>query len=84
VGGCGYKALLVINGTADVYVFATAGTKKWDTCAPEAIIKAAGGTLTDMKGVPINYSPVGDVNNLNGIVASLENHERYIQLLNVQ
>ena len=33
------------------YVFASPGCKKWDTCAPEALLKAKGGTLTDMHGM---------------------------------
>jgi len=49
VGGAGHKALLVLEGKADLYLFTSIGTKKWDTCAPEAIIKAAGGSLTDKR-----------------------------------
>ena len=31
------------------------GCKKWDTCAPEAILHAMGGKLTDMKGQDYQY-----------------------------
>lgn len=34
VGGAGYKVLALLEGTADVYLYPTPGTKKWDTCAP--------------------------------------------------
>ena len=37
-------------GNADAYVFASKGCKKWDTCAPEAVLCAAGGELTDIHG----------------------------------
>ena len=40
------KVLRVIEGDAHAYVFASPGTKKWDTCAPEAILVAMGGRLT--------------------------------------
>ena len=33
----------------------TLGCKKWDTCAPEAILHAMGGKLTDMKGQTYQY-----------------------------
>lgn len=49
-GGAGYKILLVMERKADVYVLPGRGTKKWDTCAPEAILRAAGGKLTDVDG----------------------------------
>ena len=31
------------------------GCKKWDTCAPEAILHALGGKLTDIKGEKYKY-----------------------------
>ena len=42
-GGAGNKMLLVLEGAADAYVYPSTGTKKWDTCAGDAIIRAAGG-----------------------------------------
>lgn len=47
--------MLLLEGKAHVYVFASPGCKKWDTCAPQAILEAAGGTLTDIKGALIPY-----------------------------
>lgn len=38
-GGCGNKVVLVLNGIADVYIYPSSGTKKWDTCAPEALLR---------------------------------------------
>jgi 3'-phosphoadenosine 5'-phosphosulfate (PAPS) 3'-phosphatase len=35
-GGAGYKFLTILDGLADVYVYPVDGTKRWDTCAPEA------------------------------------------------
>ena len=37
-------AMLVLEGIADVYVFPKEGCKLWDTCAPHALLLAAGGT----------------------------------------
>lgn len=35
VGGTGFKALLVLEGLADAYLYAQSGTKRWDSCAVE-------------------------------------------------
>lgn len=59
VGGAGNKAILLMEGLAHAYVFASHGCKKWDTCAPEAVLNAMGGRLTDMDGK--NYSYDKDV-----------------------
>ncbi|VDN06770.1 unnamed protein product [Thelazia callipaeda] len=40
-GGVGFKVLKCLEGAA-AYIFASAGCKKWDTCAPEAVITASG------------------------------------------
>ncbi|XP_055531078.1 3'(2'),5'-bisphosphate nucleotidase 1 [Wyeomyia smithii] len=55
VGGAGYKVLQLLEGNAHAYVFASAGCKKWDTCAPEAVLEAQGGTLTDILGRHYRY-----------------------------
>ena len=42
VGGAGHKVQLLMEGHAHCYVFCSPGCKKWDTCAPEAILHAIG------------------------------------------
>ena len=49
-GGAGGKTLMVIEGVADAYVYPTLGTKKWDTCACEAVLLSIGGKLTTPQG----------------------------------
>ena len=70
VGGAGNKVLMVIEGKADAYVYATSGTKKWDTCAGEALLKARGGCMSDSRGSSIPYHPEGELANVHGLVAS--------------
>ncbi|ODM91665.1 3'(2'),5'-bisphosphate nucleotidase 1 [Orchesella cincta] len=67
VGGTGHKALFLVEGVANAYVFASKGLKKWDTCAIEALITAVGGRV--------------DYMNEGGLVATApgENHDWYIQ-----
>lgn len=43
--GAGYKILAVITGLADAYILSKNSTFKWDTCGPQAILRALGGDL---------------------------------------
>ena len=55
-GSAGLKATDVASGRADFYLHPNQAGKLWDTCAPEAIVRAAGGTCTDATGRPIDYT----------------------------
>ena len=81
VGGCGHKVMLLIEGKAHAYVFASPGCKKWDTCAPEALLHACGGRLTDMNGNFIRYLVNEPRPNTTGILATAENHQWYLDRL---
>lgn len=70
VGGAGHKVLLLIEGRAHAYVFASPGCKKWDTAAPEAVLRAAGGNLTDIRGVNIPYEVDVPRRNSSGVLAT--------------
>ncbi|CAJ0608468.1 unnamed protein product [Cylicocyclus nassatus] len=78
-GGAGFKVLKVLEGCA-AYVFASQGCKKWDTCAVEAVLTAAGGRLTDISGRDLHYDADVQRNNTGGVVASAPwvKHEDYI------
>jgi len=67
-GSIGVKVGLICEGRADVYIQGR-GTSLWDTCAPEAILHAAGGKMTDSLGHPFRYD-VAEVRNLEGVVAT--------------
>ncbi|KRY33122.1 3'(2'),5'-bisphosphate nucleotidase 1 [Trichinella spiralis] len=84
VGGAGNKVLMLIEGEAHAYVFPGTGTKKWDTCAAECILSAAGGRMTDLCGNEIDYSSDVNVNNLQGILATAPtvDHEKYASFSN--
>jgi len=83
VGGCGYKSIIVIIGEADVYYYPSRGTNKWDTCAPEALLKCVGGTLTDIYGNPINYGRDQPVGHENGIIVSKRHHDEILNRLKI-
>jgi 3'(2'), 5'-bisphosphate nucleotidase len=54
-GSVGLKVARVVTGDADIYIHPTRGAKKWDACAPAAILHAAGGKFTDLDGNDIDY-----------------------------
>ncbi|KAK4336799.1 hypothetical protein RND71_043578 [Anisodus tanguticus] len=68
-GGAGYKSLLVLEGQADTYLYPSPGCKKWDTCAPEAIINSVGGKLTNIMGESYDYKKDVMYNNSTGVLA---------------
>ncbi|HEV7557066.1 MAG TPA: 3'(2'),5'-bisphosphate nucleotidase CysQ [Kofleriaceae bacterium] len=67
VGSVGVKLCLIAQASRDLYVNPTAKTKAWDTCAPEAILVAAGGRLTDLSGALVDYHVVAPQR---GLIAS--------------
>ena len=63
-------------------MFPFGGTKKWDSCAVEAILIEAGGACTQMNGEPIWYDESSnDFNNANGFIGTV-NTALHLQLLN--
>ncbi|XP_075982664.1 3'(2'),5'-bisphosphate nucleotidase 1 isoform X1 [Anticarsia gemmatalis] len=81
VGGAGYKVLQLLEGNASIYVFASPGCKKWDTCAPEAVLSAAGGKLTDILGNFYKYGAAESHPNKTGVLAAV-NDELHSYALN--
>lgn len=56
LGGTGQKCLAVAEGRADVAIMNLASSS-WDTCAPEALVRAAGGEVTDLFGERLIHQP---------------------------
>ena len=78
-GGAGYKTLSVLSGAADLYLHVTK-IKKWDICAPNALLSAVDGTMTTLEGKGINYSGEGGAANEKGLLASRDK-EGHSQML---
>ncbi|XP_066996413.2 3'(2'),5'-bisphosphate nucleotidase 1 [Anabrus simplex] len=83
VGGAGHKVMLLMEGKVHAYVFASPGCKRWDTCAPEAILVAMGGQLTDIHGNLYPYNKNTPHQNSKGVLATGRNqdHEWYLRNL---
>jgi 3'(2'), 5'-bisphosphate nucleotidase len=54
-GSVGLKAGLVAEGAADLYLHPSSKSWRWDCCAPEAVLRGAGGVLTEFSGAPLRY-----------------------------
>lgn len=68
-GSVGLKIGLIGQKLCDLYIHLSPRTKHWDTCAPEIILREAGGQMTDLFGEKIIYN-TPDVHNLNGVLAT--------------
>lgn len=54
-GSVGFKVAMLLFGKADAYVHKK-GLKEWDTCAPEAVARAAGFAVCRFDGQPHRYN----------------------------
>jgi len=81
-GGAGYKAWEVIKGAQDAYIHTTL-IKKWDICAPAAILTALHGKLTTLDGEAIDYGKAEEAKNKGGLLATLYNHDKFLEKLKV-
>jgi 3'-phosphoadenosine 5'-phosphosulfate (PAPS) 3'-phosphatase len=55
MGSAGLKGAQVAQGDAEAYVSTGRGLKQWDVCAVDALVTAAGGRVSDVGGVRIDY-----------------------------
>jgi 3'(2'), 5'-bisphosphate nucleotidase len=60
--GSSLKFCLVAEGTADVYP-RLGPTCEWDTAAAHAVLSAAGGSVRDLDGVPLQYNARPELHN---------------------
>jgi 3'(2'), 5'-bisphosphate nucleotidase len=68
-GSVGVKCGLIARGERDVYIHPVPYLKEWDTCAPEVILREAGGEVTDCRGDRLEYNKP-DPRQPHGIVAT--------------
>ncbi|WP_437928539.1 3'(2'),5'-bisphosphate nucleotidase CysQ [Sorangium sp. So ce291] len=68
-GSVGVKIARIATAEVDLYIHGGGGAKLWDSCAPEAVLRGAGGRFTDLAGAPIDYTGPG-LKLARGIIAS--------------
>ncbi len=69
LGSAGLKGAAVARGTADAYVAPHYAGKRWDACASDALVTAAGGKLSNAWGEPFDYRSES-LDNDRGILAT--------------
>jgi 3'(2'), 5'-bisphosphate nucleotidase len=67
-GSVGLKIGQIAEQRADLYVHVSDKSSAWDTCGPEAILRAAGGRFTQLDGQPFVYGG-SDLKTRHGIFA---------------
>jgi 3'(2'), 5'-bisphosphate nucleotidase len=77
MGSAGLKGAAVADGSADAYVAPRYAGKRWDACAPDAVVSAAGGIFSDSSGLPIDYRS-HDLRNHRGLIAANQHHHASI------
>ena len=81
-GGAGFKVLSLFNNIADAYVHKTL-IKRWDICAGDAILRSFGGKMTTLHGNDITYGERFVVKNSGGLLATLNNHQHFLEKLSI-
>ena len=60
MGSIGCKIASILRGESDIYISLSlpgqSCPKDWDFAAPEAILKSAGGNITDLDGNELSYN----------------------------
>jgi 3'(2'), 5'-bisphosphate nucleotidase len=54
--GASVKHMALARGDLDAVLNLSPGEQEWDTCAPEVILREAGGSMTDGDGRPFRYN----------------------------
>lgn len=77
-GSVGVKIAKILLGEADAYIHCDGGPSLWDLCAPEAIVRAAGGVFTDERGRDVDYARAEIAHHSGMVVSGREIHTRLL------
>lgn len=72
--GASVKHTALAAGELDAVINLSAGELEWDTCAPEVVIREAGGVVTDGEGRPFRYNQVDLVHHRGSICSNGKAH----------
>lgn len=80
-GSVGLKCGLIAAGQCEIYVHPSSHARLWDSCAPAAVLSAAGGIMTDINGAALLYASK-ELRHREGLVASNGRaHDRLIEMI---
>lgn len=73
--GASIKYMAVARGALDAAINLSPGECEWDTCAPEVIVQAAGGRVSDADGRPFRYNQANPCHRRGSIVSNGRCHD---------
>jgi 3'(2'), 5'-bisphosphate nucleotidase len=82
MGSAGLKGAQVAEAAVDAYLAVGAAGKHWDACAMEAVVTAAGGRVSDVRGRALDYRALGMELEHGLLVANPELHAALLSRLN--
>jgi len=79
--GASVKLMAVARGELEAVVNFSAAEMEWDSCAPEVVIREAGGQVTDLDGAPLRYNQVDLARRRGSLASNGACHEALRRLL---
>jgi 3'(2'),5'-bisphosphate nucleotidase len=79
--GASVKVMALARGALDAVVNLRPDEQDWDTCAPDAILREAGGRYTDTTGQPFIYNGADIIHRRGSLAASAAAHPVMLGLL---
>jgi 3'(2'), 5'-bisphosphate nucleotidase len=80
-GSVGLKCGAIAASACELYIHPSTKVSFWDSCAPAAILTAAGGVMTNLHGEPLTYTTV-DIRHRQGLLASHGRlHEKIVAVI---
>ncbi|CAN5914101.1 hypothetical protein BH11MYX3_BH11MYX3_12810 [soil metagenome] len=79
--GASTKLMAVAAGELDAVINLTSGEQEWDTCAPEVIVREAGGTYTDASGAAFQYNQPDPMHRRGSIASNGACHQAVVTAL---
>ena len=76
LGGSAAKLLALAQSRAELAFLAPQKTSLWDTCAPEAVLRAAGGSVSDLLGEDLEYPADPTRKNERGVIGAAPGEEQ--------
>ncbi len=81
LGSAGLKGSAIAAGAADIYAAPGAAGQRWDLCAVDALVTAAGGRVSDAFGEPITYRGASLANDRGALLTNGRVHELVLERL---
>lgn len=80
-GSVGVRMTAIARGEAEIYVQSPGRPKLWDSCAPEVLVTAAGGHVSDWRGRLLDYRQPTTTHMAGVIVCHPRHHDEILRRL---